>query len=375
MYIVKFVDENTFKYFDRISEDKQVFLSRHPIFQPGIDNQIILPKGDYEITETIIIPKHNTLKIEAGTTLRFHPDISLLSYSPVEMIGTAEQPITVTAANSEQPWGIFGIIGDKIDPSKIEYALFEHGGEAYINGIFMSGMLAVHYADVEILHSKFQYAHGDDGLNVKNGYGIVRHSYFYQNEFDAVDFDFNEGEITDNYFLENGNDGADLGGVTSVIVARNYIDKCGDKGISMGEDPDEVLIQNNVIKDSIIGIAVKDLSEPEIINNVIINNQQGIAAYQKKEVFGGGKPTIINTILWNNDEEIYLDKKSKIKITYSDIQGDYKGKNNLDVAPVFVDPENGDYQLVEAQNEKLITGGEDNATIGIQELPAQTIPF
>lgn len=79
----KFIDENTFKYFDRISEDPTVFFSRHSIFQPGENNQIILPQGDYEITENIIIPKRNMLKIEAGTTLRFHLNISILSYSPV----------------------------------------------------------------------------------------------------------------------------------------------------------------------------------------------------------------------------------------------------------------------------------------------------
>lgn len=358
---LKYVDESTFQYFERISENINVFLERHPFFVRHAEQEILLPAGDYQISETIIVPKNTLLTIQAGAHLKFAPNVSLLSYSPVQIIGTPEQPITFSSANPPEPWGVFGIIGHgDIAKSRVEYALFEHGGEAYINGIFMSGMLAAHYADIDIQNCKFQFAHGDDGLNVKYGQGTLSNSYFYQNDFDAVDFDFNLGNISDNYLLENGNDGLDLGGVTSVFVARNFIDHSGDKGISMGEHAEDITIVNNLIMNSVIGIAVKDLSEPRIINNTILNNQQGIAAYQKKEVFGGGFPTVKNTLLWGNETAVYLDKKSEIGISYCNIEGGYKGKNNLDLLPIFTDPDNADYTLSPEADSQLTEGGHRN---------------
>jgi len=54
---------------------------------------------------------------------------------------------------------------------------------------------------------------------------------------------------------------------------------------------------------------------------------------------------MLNSILWNNSqEEIYLDY-AEITITYSDIQGGWEGIGNIDLDPLFQDPENEDYQL------------------------------
>jgi hypothetical protein len=55
--------------------------------------------------------------------------------------------------------------------------------------------------------------------------------------------------------------------------------------------------------------------------------------------------TIINSIAWNNSPvDIEWDGATPT-VTYSDIEGGYKGEGNIDLDPLFVDPANGDLHL------------------------------
>ena len=59
---------------------------------------------------------------------------------------------------------------------------------------------------------------------------------------------------------------------------------------------------------------------------------------------------VTNCILWNGGDEIFIDDKSIVNITYSNVRGGsdrglWPGQGNIDVDPCFADPENGDYHL------------------------------
>jgi len=326
-----FIDESEFSYFDQITESRGQFLARYPIFSSGGGDLVVLGPDTYHIRQNIIIPQNLKLQILAGAKLIFAPGISLVSYSPIEILGSQTNPVVVTAQNIKQPWGVFAILNNEKNRSKVEYAKFSYGGQAAINGAFFSGMLASHSSDITVKNSEFSQAIGDDSLNVKDAQAEIINNKFYQNQFDALDLDFTSGEIKNNEFTDNGNDGIDLSGGENFIFG-NLIVKSGDKGISVGEESKDIII-NNLIKDGIIGIAVKDLSAPQIINNTIINNQTGIASYLKKQIFGGGHSQVANCIIWGNNEQITLDQNSTIKITYSDIEGGYEGENNIDIDP------------------------------------------
>lgn len=90
-------------------------------------------------------------------------------------------------------------------------------------------------------------------------------------------------------------------------------------------------------------------SSPMIINNTIINNS--IAGYG-----GGGiycavsSLMIVNTILWNNNPDEIYEKRdigipTTITVTYSNVKGGFPGEGNIDIDPLFADPDNGDYHL------------------------------
>ena len=105
----------------------------------------------------------------------------------------------------------------------------------------------------------------------------------------------------------------------------------------------DVIISDNTASYDGGGMYLKT-SNPTLTNVTISDNT---ASYD-----GGGMylsssipATILNSILWNNtpdqfNSEFYLDT-----VTYSNIQGGIEGEGNINVDPIFTDPENGDYHL------------------------------
>jgi len=369
----QFINQETFSYFEQINDSQESFLQRYHIFRKGLlANQVVLPRGIYNISENIIVPQAVSLLIEPAVQLKFAPDVSLVSYGPVEAKGTKSLPIVFTAQDKNKPWGVVGLVGQKTNKSEFEYCYFDYGSQAYINGVIFSGMLSAHYTDIDVKYCQFSQAEGDDGLNIKYSQNSkIEKNDFHHNQFDGLDLDYSNGQIKNNNFFANGNDGLDICGGRPLIVS-NRIEKSSDKCISLGEET-KAIVFNNLLLDCQTGIAVKDLAQPIIINNTIIDNQTGLALYQKKEVFGGGFPQVANTIIWHNQEQISLDEKSKIEISYSDIQGGYSGNNNLIQEPIFQNPEQGDYTLLDSQeNLGLIKGGNSELikTIFKEELPS-----
>ena len=359
------VNEKVFANFFDINENIDDFLSRYSFFAINKNKkELILKNGSYNINQTIIIPKDFSLRIELGTTLYFAPEISLISYSPVLAQGTINRPIKFIGQNKTKPWGVFGVLGPHNRESIFEHCLFEGGGDAYINGVFYSGQLAVHYADAIIKNCQFKFASGDDGLNVKKGKVEIKNNYFYKNKFDGLDLDWTNGIVSGNYFLDNGQadlngDGLDLCGVENLVIFNNRVKNSSDKCLSIGENSKKnTVIFNNLFSGCQMGVAIKDNSEVILLNNTIVNNKTGIAVYEKKPVFGGALPTVVNTIIWHNEKSIETDGKSKINISYSDVQGGYQGENNFNQEPIFQNPEQDHYLLLDNQeNSVLIKGG------------------
>lgn len=86
-------------------------------------------------------------------------------------------------------------------------------------------------------------------------------------------------------------------------------------------------------------------SNPTIINSVIVGNTAvGSGGIVCRE---NSNPIITNIICWvNSIPEIYIDYTSLPTITYCDIQDGCEGEGNIDVDPLFRDPENGDFHLM-----------------------------
>ncbi|PIS04810.1 MAG: hypothetical protein COT81_04660 [Candidatus Buchananbacteria bacterium CG10_big_fil_rev_8_21_14_0_10_42_9] len=313
--------------------DVEGFKSSYPQFLINESSkEIILPAGSYFFTNTVIVPQGYTLRLLPGTVIRLSGGTSIISYSNVIAEGTPVAPIQIIGLTTE-PWGVFGVLNSDLE-SRFRYFIVDNGKDAYVNGVYMSGMLSIYHNDVVIERLTASRANADDALNVKSAKAKLSNSTFTVNSADAVDFDFiKEGEISNNLFVNNGNDGIDLSGST-VLINQNTIHGSGDKCISVGERSVDTVIYNNVLNECLIGIEIKDASDVQIINNVIVNNDIGLNAYVKKPVFGGGVGRVYNSIIWDNQIDVQVDEQSEINVNFSDIK-DYEGEGNINIYPVL----------------------------------------
>jgi hypothetical protein len=100
-----------------------------------------------------------------------------------------------------------------------------------------------------------------------------------------------------------------------------------------GEGPDSVL-KNFIIKDNFMAIFISG-SSPTLSNLTIVDNMYGIEASDDSQ------PDISNIIFWNN---IYSDLFG-CQARFSRLSDVSQGQGNIDVDPLLVDPDDGDYRL------------------------------
>ena len=296
-------NQSVYRNYRKIYLPIEEFLAKNPEFVAGNSkNTIVLRAGVHRFSEKIILPKGIELIIQPGTELRFDTGVSLISYGIIRALGTKQKPIIFHGYEDTTKWGVVGLLHEKAR-GFFENCIFEGGGEAYINGAYFSGMLAAHYADLEVRSSIFRKAGkggGDDAINIKYGKALISDSYFFKNGGDAIDLDFAKqgSEIRDSYFLENGNDGIDVSG-SKVVIQNILVSKSGDKGVSLGERT-HAEIKGLRIEDSTIAITSKDSSKVKLSHSVFINNSIGAMAYRKKKLYEGGEIHITNTLFEDN---------------------------------------------------------------------------
>lgn len=287
------------------------FVNQNPRFIKTGENKIVLPAWAYIFSEDVIIPPGLEVGIEPGVTAYMGKGVSILSYSPIIARGTVYSPIKFTRANLEDPWGSLAVVNAGGDQSVFNFVEFNGGFGDIINGMTFTGQASFFSSDVEIDNSIFKNAGDDDSLNVKYGKAIIQNSFWTGNAYDSIDLDFSaEGTIIkDSKFYANNarkeveGDGIDISW-SKVTLEGNDINGCSDKGISIGENSSPVVIRNT-IQNCLVGIAVKDLSVAEIIDNIIKRVETGISAYRKKEVFGGGTANVVGGRM----EDVKMDYK------------------------------------------------------------------
>ncbi|NQT00424.1 MAG: C10 family peptidase [Planctomycetes bacterium] len=81
------------------------------------------------------------------------------------------------------------------------------------------------------------------------------------------------------------------------------------------------------------------VSRPTLRNCTFVGNTSTNGAALD---FASGSMTLENCIVWDNSPE---QVKGGATVSYSNVQGGLIGDSNIDVDPLFVDPDNGDYHL------------------------------
>ncbi len=97
------------------------------------------------------------------------------------------------------------------------------------------------------------------------------------------------------------------------------------------------------------------------------------------------RTTLVNCILWGNTpDEIQEYMSESVVVLNSNVQGGFPGQGNIDVDPLFVDPENEDYHLksaagrwnpfsqnwvIDQQSSLCIDAGDPSTPVGLERFP------
>lgn len=308
-------DVNYPKMFERLPDSvasPEEFVRKNPSFvRQG--TEVHLYSGRYYFNNTIVIPVGMKLVIHPEVKIYMGSGASIISYSPVEAIGTESRPISIEKSGA-RPWGVFAILNTERTRSSVVNVHLSGGSEDTVNGIYFTGMLSMHNSDGEIFSSVFRESYGDDALNIKGGSVQIHDNFFTETSMDGIDGDFplETTSVENNMFLNLGGDGMDLSW-SNISISKNTVEQCADKGISIGERSYPIIIENS-ISNCDMGIAVKDQSKAIISSNTLSNNRVAVSLYRKKLFFGGGEAVLKDNVFTDNTETYFTDSLSKITL-------------------------------------------------------------
>ncbi|WP_109299833.1 hypothetical protein [Aquimarina sp. AU474] len=272
-------------------------------------NQIILPKGNYQVNKTLFIPANHKVIIEKGVSLDLINNASIISYSPIIAEGTKELPITIFSSNNSGA-GVF--VSSSKTKSILQFCEFINLSNPNSDVWDLSGAVNFHETDVQISHSTFRNNRCEDGLNIIRSNFSINHSSFENTFSDAFDGDFVEGSIQNTIFTNNGNDGIDISG-SSIFINNIEIKNSSDKAISAGESS-TITGKDIVISGGEIGIVSKDLSKISLQDVHISNTRLGLSSFQKKPEYGTGSIDISKLILKNNELDHLIENGSQLLV-------------------------------------------------------------
>lgn len=249
------------------------------LFEQRGDSLIV--KGVHELTSKVLVPKDKVLVFEAGAQVNIINEGTIISHSPVYMLGTKEEPVKIYSSDTTA--NAFTVL-QASGRSVLNHVVFEDINTLEYQGWNLTGAVNFYESDVDISNCSFLKNHCEDALNIVRSDFHVTKSKFEGIYADAFDSDFCTGLLDYTSFDSVGNDAIDFS--TSQIYIENCeITNILDKGISGGEGS-TLWVKNTNIINCNIGAASKDLSHVSLENVNIENCYYGLVALRKKPEYG-----------------------------------------------------------------------------------------
>jgi hypothetical protein len=264
--------------------------------------------GSVELRETLRLAPSDTLLIAAGTTVRLHPDVSVITRGVIQAHGRPDAPISIVPTVAQRPWGALALQGDATRGSTLRHVRFIGGGGGVVDGVRYSAMLNVHHAPGVLLDGvAFQGdIRTDYALRAVNSSVELRNCSMTSTNARGIGFEFSGGEIRDCRFEQIGDDAIVLTG-SSPRILGNHILSAGGSGVAINHDSDPVVFSNE-ITGTAVGVDVRGGSEPLLVNNSITKNAIGL---QQDQARGrGGWAKVIHNGIADNTSDTEIDGSS-----------------------------------------------------------------
>ena len=349
------------------------------------DMVLDLSGSPYHITDDIVIDSFVTLEVQKGVELLLADKASIIVHGILLVDGRSDMKVILRSDphpsarrpyyNTEPKWGAIvaknatgGVGLGHCTLTGSTYGKNRYSEKASISSfrsnIFLSGVdipssiqpFYSEYGNITIRNSRLRTMLTGDLINIKYAdYALIDSCDLEGNnaeDMDAIDLDgLMSGIICNNRiynFTGDNSDGIDLGeSVSEVLIERNEIYNCSDKGISIGQQS-RAQISDNLIVNCAQGIGIKDEGSIGYLDhNTLFNNTYGVAVFEKTAGEGGGQAVISNTIISKSlGEAVYVDALSEVDVEFSLAESDLPtGEGNLKNDPRFVNASTLDFNL------------------------------
>ena len=348
------------------------------------ENVLTADKSPYQFDGNLIVGATETLIIDPGVTLQFPKSAGIVVFGTFTANGTAENPVNFTARSSTDGWGAIGI-EKAAGKAEICYASFTAAKGFSYNGKTYGAAVNIDESTVTVDHCYFNqdttygmechssfvtasnsvFSNSGEGIHCNTCSSIIENNLFnnLHGYNDAIDFDFDlahapRSVIRHNHITGSEDDCIDMGDA-SPLIEGNFIENAkSGKGLSLeGVSTPEAI--NNVIVNCGIGIAIKDKCDTLMINNTIVNCTAGVSIYEKNQGKGGGKGTLMNSVIWGAKEAVSVDALSTVTALSNDLM-DLKNASdpsNFSKDPMFTTMNR--YPFYPAKGSPLIDAGRD----------------
>ena len=301
-------------------------LAQHPFLIHLDDKDLAIQQGDWSVSADLVLPVGYNLFIPEGTSLKFEKDSVFLVQGSVEIKGTEENPVLLTA--QAENWGGMVVL-DAAEPSNWQHVIAEKMAGISRDGWILTGGITFYESEINIANSVIGNNNTEDALNIILSPFSFEYVEFLNTPSDAFDGDFTTGTASYCSFHDIGGDAFDVSGTEATITDTHFLN-IADKAISAGEKSN-LTLQNIRITNVGIGVASKDLSIV-LADTLAINsaNVVGLATYIKKPQYGPG------TIIATNVEFINTERPT-LNQTYNKmlVNGEKIPQEDIDVDALY----------------------------------------
>lgn len=255
--------------------------------------KLMIPSGSYRIQKNLSIDQALDVHIEKNTTLLLGPEVSVFLKGRFQITGLSIRPLDPVST-----WKNF-VLHSYGEKSVLRDVSIEGGLDGLIAGINHTCALCLYGGEFIVENLSVRKTFAEDGLNAKDVTLQMTRSNFEETAGDAFDCDFCQLEVKDSHFSKIKGDALDVS-TSEVVVSDNTFKQIGDKALSIGEGS-AVKVQKNLFSEASIGVAVKDASRADIIENGFKKCKVNLALYRKKVFWLKGGSATLRKNSWDRD--------------------------------------------------------------------------
>ena len=271
---------------------------------------IIIRPGNQVIKKDLIIPEGYRVICNEGTNIDLINSSKIISYSPLEFIGSEDYPIKIYSSDKTgQGLTVF----QNQDVTILKHVIFNNLSISFIEGSF------------KISSCQFQNISSKNILNIIHSNFNIENSLFQNNSSNSLNAVFSSGKISNTSFvnLDNG-----------IYLYRSFLDiqnlffnQC-NKGIHCDEYTN-VTFSDITMKKVETGVTITEMSDFNGSNLFLDEMGTGLVSYNKKEGLLSPGITINNLEIKKEKRKFLLGEEVYFKLDEEEIAIKIKEKDKL----------------------------------------------